>query len=73
MASLLLVAGTICAGFGGMAALAAWSNRQKGGVSAGFLGAGLAMLIAVYTIGQVPLGWAPFAASFVEVLALILR
>jgi hypothetical protein len=45
------------------------TKRHRGGR----FGAGLAMLIAVYTLGGLPIGWAPFAASFVEVAALILR
>jgi len=56
-----------------VAVISAWANRKRNVTAAGVLGAGLAMLIAVYTLGGLPIGWAPFAASFVEVAALILR
>lgn len=73
LANLLLVTGTLCAGFGAVAVISAWANRKRNVTAAGVLGAGLAMLIAVYTLGGLPIGWAPFAESFVEVAALILR
>ncbi len=73
LVNLLLVTRTLCAGLGAVAVISAWANRRQNVIALGVLGAALAMLIAVYTLGSVPIGQTPFAASFVGVAALILR
>jgi 1,4-dihydroxy-2-naphthoate octaprenyltransferase len=73
LVNLLLVTQTLCAGLGAVTVISSCANRRQNVIAVGVLRAALAMLIAVYTLGSVPIGQTPFEASFVGVAALILR